>query len=382
MDTFSRVSTNNLTIVDSRGLNFEVQIELPNHDNCLADYQANVTSFLEEGAEADPPLSLLDIHSRETTGVPTETLSPRQRPQYYRICVIGRVAAKTFHKGKWRREVDIMRELSHKHIVKFIELTTEVIPELILEYYPLGNLKDQHKSMPFDTDEVLLILLQGLDALKYIHEKGFAHRDIKPENILVESREPFSIRIADFGLSKDTSEQLVTLAGTHYYAAPEIYRQRRDYTQAVDIWSLGMVIYRTRLSAEDCYQAAIDTFFDGSIAEQDEANATSIDVAVLRHDEPANDGAVSDRNVESQINDNQAKSHVPSIEASESKAVEPVEDVAAPNEATDPPIKYGKSIKRRRLTSLPVETDAEEVSDAESDRTIRPRKVPEKGTTI
>jgi serine/threonine protein kinase len=75
------------------------------------------------------------------------------------------------------------------------------------------------------------------------------HRDIKPQNILVQSRDPLHIKLADFGLSK-ASDDLSTLCGTHTYLAPEIalYYQSSSaqavkYKNAVDIWSLGVVIF-------------------------------------------------------------------------------------------------------------------------------------------
>ena len=88
------------------------------------------------------------------------------------------------------------------------------------------------------------ILCQSLDALTSVHEQNIVHRDIKPENILVQSREPLHVKLSDFGLSKATAK-LQTFCGSHLYAAPEICTTRRGtyYTNACDIWSLGVVIF-------------------------------------------------------------------------------------------------------------------------------------------
>ena len=69
---------------------------------------------------------------------------------------------------------------------------------------------------------------QLLHALNYIHSNGVVHRDIKPENLLVSSREPFIVKLSDFGLSKminsnDDQAVLTTFCGTMLYCAPEVY---------------------------------------------------------------------------------------------------------------------------------------------------------------
>lgn len=61
----------------------------------------------------------------------------------------------------------------------------------------------------------------------------------------------YRIKLADFGLSQE-NRIFLTLYGTDRYLAPEIYREEewrqhggesRSYTPAVDIWSLGVVVF-------------------------------------------------------------------------------------------------------------------------------------------
>lgn len=54
--------------------------------------------------------------------------------------------------------------------------------------------------------------------------QGFLWRDCKPENILLAERGRGSVKLADFGLSIDaTEERPVTRAGTLDYMAPEVF---------------------------------------------------------------------------------------------------------------------------------------------------------------
>jgi serine/threonine-protein kinase Chk2 len=72
------------------------------------------------------------------------------------------------------------------------------------------------------------------------------HRDIKPENILLTDKN-LHVKVADFGLAKIIGEEsfTTTLCGTPSYVAPEILEdsKNRRYTRAVDVWSLGVVLY-------------------------------------------------------------------------------------------------------------------------------------------
>lgn len=66
---------------------------------------------------------------------------------------------------------------------------------------------------------------------------------MKLENILITNT--FQVKLTDFGLSKYVTndlEMMTTRCGTPNYAAPEIMRCEA-YTSAVDLWSLGVVLY-------------------------------------------------------------------------------------------------------------------------------------------
>ena len=79
-------------------------------------------------------------------------------------------------------------------------------------------------------------------ALEYLHEMDIIYRDLKPENILLDSHG--HIRLTDFGLSKDSMEdgKTFSMVGSPYYMAPEIIL-KQGHWQAVDWWSLGILIY-------------------------------------------------------------------------------------------------------------------------------------------
>ncbi|MCJ1424382.1 hypothetical protein MMC29_002270 [Sticta canariensis] len=123
-----------------------------------------------------------------------------------------------------------------------------------MEYLPNGDLH-QYLSSPLPEKESQQIVLQILEGLQFMHDFGFAHRDLKPANILIVCKGPdWWVKIADFGISKRATEGhtvLRTQIGTPAFAAPEVLGcfQLDDtsidsYTNAVDIWSLGVMIFR------------------------------------------------------------------------------------------------------------------------------------------
>lgn len=79
-------------------------------------------------------------------------------------------------------------------------------------------------------------------ALAACHENRIIHRDIKEDNLFVSSDGKY--KIGDFGVAKVTTmtQGEKTQVGSPYYMAPEVYRS--DYDHTVDIYSLGIVLYR------------------------------------------------------------------------------------------------------------------------------------------
>jgi hypothetical protein len=91
--------------------------------------------------------------------------------------------------------------------------------------------------------EVAAIARQLVAALHYLHSHRVIHRDMKPQNILIGARR--TVKLCDFGFARAMSAStlvLTSIKGTPLYMAPELV-QEQPYTHAVDLWSLGVILY-------------------------------------------------------------------------------------------------------------------------------------------
>ncbi|XP_017840566.2 ovarian-specific serine/threonine-protein kinase Lok isoform X1 [Drosophila busckii] len=147
-------------------------------------------------------------------------------------------------------EAKIMKNLSHPCVVRMHDIVDK--PDsvyMVLEFMRGGDLLHRiidNKLLSEDTSK--LYFYQMCHAVKYLHDRAITHRDLKPDNVLLESNDADTLlKVSDFGLSKFVHKGSVmrTLCGTPLYVAPEVLITggRDSYTQKVDIWSLGVVLY-------------------------------------------------------------------------------------------------------------------------------------------
>ena len=117
-----------------------------------------------------------------------------------------------------------------------------------MEYFPHGDLANCIRGpvLEWEAQEIVRQLLAGLQVF---HEYEITHRDLKPQNIFVVEKSPnWWVKIGDFGISKrigGNSTYLHTAIGTEVFMAPEVLDEDNleGYTNAVDIWALGCVLY-------------------------------------------------------------------------------------------------------------------------------------------
>eukprot|EP00066_Takifugu_rubripes_P022554 XP_011611820.1 PREDICTED: mitogen-activated protein kinase 11-like isoform X1 [Takifugu rubripes] len=117
----------------------------------------------------------------------------------------------------------------------------EDFSELYLVTNLMGaDLNNIVKFQKLSDEHVQFLIYQLLRGLKYIHSAGLVHRDLKPSNVAV--NEDCELRILDFGLARQTDDEMTGYVATRWYRAPEIMLNWMHYNQNVDIWSVGCIM--------------------------------------------------------------------------------------------------------------------------------------------
>jgi len=145
------------------------------------------------------------------------------------------------------KEVSILSKLRHPSIVLFMGASISPRLCIVMEYLPKGSLYYllHVQKEKFSYNLVLRMGKEISEGLNYLHlcSPKIIHRDVKSSNILV--TESGSIKIADFGISKETtsgSDSTMTgFMGTSSYMSPEMIQGTR-YSEKVDVYSFGILL--------------------------------------------------------------------------------------------------------------------------------------------
>lgn len=155
--------------------------------------------------------------------------------------------SRTFKRKFLHREINVVRGLNHRNIIKYyrsIETTHRIY--IIMEYARNGSLLDMIRRENFFSEmKARRIYHQLIDALEYIHSRGIVHRDIKCENILFD--DDGVLKIIDFGFASlyrgSKTSLSETYCGSRAYCCPELLKQKPYHPQSADIWASGVVLF-------------------------------------------------------------------------------------------------------------------------------------------
>ncbi|XP_028913507.1 mitogen-activated protein kinase 7 [Ornithorhynchus anatinus] len=151
------------------------------------------------------------------------------------------------------RELKILKHFKHDNIIAIKDILKPTVPygEFRSVYVVLDLMESDlhqiiHSSQPLTLEHVRYFLYQLLRGLKYMHSAQVIHRDLKPSNLLV--NENCELKIGDFGMARglcaapaERQYFMTEYVATRWYRAPELMLSLHEYTQAIDLWSVGCI---------------------------------------------------------------------------------------------------------------------------------------------
>ncbi|KAH0835865.1 kinase-like domain-containing protein [Lanmaoa asiatica] len=153
------------------------------------------------------------------------------------------------------REIKLLRHFRHENIISILDILQPPSFELFRDVYLVQELMetDLHRvirTQRLSDDHCQYFIYQTLRALKALHSADVLHRDLKPSNLLLNAN--CDLKLCDFGLARsarpppnvanDSSTFMTEYVATRWYRAPEVMLTFKEYTRAIDMWSVGCVL--------------------------------------------------------------------------------------------------------------------------------------------
>ncbi len=144
-----------------------------------------------------------------------------------------------------QKEIEVWQKISGlPNIISVIEADfVEDYIYIVSEYADGGSLQKWlavNGGKAQTINQAVVVILEILNGLDYLHRTGFIHRDIKPANILIRKG---TFCLADFGVTREIKTHSITLhtAGTYNYMPPEAFNKNPTVSPATDIWAVAVI---------------------------------------------------------------------------------------------------------------------------------------------
>jgi WD40 repeat protein/tRNA A-37 threonylcarbamoyl transferase component Bud32 len=224
-----------------------------------------------------------------------------QRIVALKMILAGQLASET-DRQRFHQEAKAAANLDHPNIVPIYEVGEHEGQQYFSMKLIMGGSLAQAIAggAQMAQDRAASLLAEVARAVHHAHQRGVLHRDLKPANILMQIPEganptqpsaPLNLRsavpqITDFGLAKrieaDSSQtHSGAVVGTPAYMAPEQARADKNVSVAVDVYSLGAILYEL-LTGRPPFQATTPAEMFMQVLEQTPKSPRSLKATINR----------------------------------------------------------------------------------------------------
>lgn len=190
-----------------------------------------------------------------------------------------------------------MTMMDHKNIVRILNFVSH--PDsagrdreyIVMEYVDGLTLREATRQRalgaePLRVEHVIFCVLQVLDALEYLHRRGYLYCDMKPDNVIVRPGhrgEEDRVKVIDLGAVRKVDDRESSRIGTKPYEVGEAELRTRGLTVQSDVHTVGVMLERLYGGTSD--------WLDQQTGAVDELFALGLEsfrrlIARARHEDP------------------------------------------------------------------------------------------------
>lgn len=148
-----------------------------------------------------------------------------------------------------RNEIKVLKKLNHQGINKLHDVVVShdqinIVLELV-EGLNLNTYLSRKPEKRVPEDRAQLIFREIVDIVDYCHTENVFHRDIKLSNVMINKHRKIFLIDFGFALIADKDFLIKNYCGTLNYMAPELVMGKPHRGGPVDVWALGVLLYKT-----------------------------------------------------------------------------------------------------------------------------------------
>src|SRR5262245_8875016 len=179
-----------------------------------------------------------------------EVFRGRDRASGAAVAIKVLTADHAHHSARFAREIELLSELSHPGIVRYITHGETPAGQrfLVMEWLEGEDLCHRLEGGPLAMGDAVALTTRVATALGAAHARGIVHRDLKPSNLFLPGGHIDQVKVLDFGIAHRKGRTQLTqtgaMIGTPGYMAPEQARSNAPIDARADVFALGCVLFQ------------------------------------------------------------------------------------------------------------------------------------------